>query len=188
MTNFEFDFILFSSFRRLLQRGTHDPQSDYAELIEDETNSQQRRIKTIPANASNNRSYVSSRFPIFNSCINMPVRYQTAFLSSLGFLISFGIRCNMGVSVVAMTHNETEKLPNGTVKLISVRLIMFLFFDKIEELFFSINSSLNSIGHRELSVWLIVHSSGVILSHKYREDIWQRNFRQISKCRICGGE
>jgi ACS family sodium-dependent inorganic phosphate cotransporter-like MFS transporter 6/7/8 len=50
----------------------------------------------------------------------MPVRYQTAFLSSLGFLISFGIRCNMGVSVVAMTHNETEKLPNGTVKLIKV--------------------------------------------------------------------
>jgi len=51
----------------------------------------------------------------------MPVRYQTAFLSSLGFLISFGIRCNMGVSVVAMTHNETEKLPNGTVKLIKVK-------------------------------------------------------------------
>jgi ACS family sodium-dependent inorganic phosphate cotransporter-like MFS transporter 6/7/8 len=51
----------------------------------------------------------------------MPVRYQTAFLSSLGFLISFGIRCNMGVSVVAMTHNETEKLPNGTIKLIKVK-------------------------------------------------------------------
>jgi len=26
----------------------------------------------------------------------------------------------MGVSVVAMTHNETEKLPNGTIKLIKV--------------------------------------------------------------------
>jgi MFS transporter, ACS family, solute carrier family 17 (sodium-dependent inorganic phosphate cotransporter), member 6/7/8 len=50
----------------------------------------------------------------------MPVRYQTAFLSSLGFLISFGIRCNMGVSVVSMTHNETEKLPNGTLRLIKV--------------------------------------------------------------------
>ncbi len=51
----------------------------------------------------------------------MPIRYQTAFLSSLGFLISFGIRCNMGVSVVAMTHNETEKFPNGTIKLIKVK-------------------------------------------------------------------
>jgi hypothetical protein len=29
----------------------------------------------------------------------------------------------MGVSVVAMTHNETEKLPNGTVKLIKVNFI-----------------------------------------------------------------
>jgi len=54
----------------------------------------------------------------------MPIRYQTAFLSSLGFLISFGIRCNMGVSVVAMTHNETEKLPNGTIKLIKVKFIL----------------------------------------------------------------
>jgi hypothetical protein len=27
----------------------------------------------------------------------------------------------MGVSVVAMTHNETEKFPNGTIKLIKVR-------------------------------------------------------------------
>ena len=53
----------------------------------------------------------------------MPVRYQTAFLSSLGFLISFGIRCNMGVSVVSMTHNETEKLPNGTVRLIKVTFL-----------------------------------------------------------------
>jgi hypothetical protein len=26
----------------------------------------------------------------------------------------------MGVSVVAMTHNETEKFPNGTIKLIKV--------------------------------------------------------------------
>jgi len=27
----------------------------------------------------------------------------------------------MGVSVVSMTHNETEKLPNGTIKLIKVK-------------------------------------------------------------------
>lgn len=34
-------------------------------------------------------------------------RYQLAVLSSLGFLISFGIRCNMGVAIVKMTKNET---------------------------------------------------------------------------------
>ncbi|CAF0897843.1 unnamed protein product [Adineta steineri] len=104
----------------LFQRTTHDPQSDYAELVEDEHGNQQRRIKTIPATSANYGSYNYSRFPLVNRIRNMPVRYQTAFLSSLGFLISFGIRCNMGVSVVAMTHNETEKLPNGTVKLIKL--------------------------------------------------------------------
>lgn len=47
----------------------------------------------------------------------MSKRYQIAFLSSLGFLISFGIRCNMGVAVVVMVHNQTkiDKYGNKTV-------------------------------------------------------------------------
>lgn len=112
--------------QRLFQRTTPSTQSDYAELDEDDSESSRRRIKTIPADSSNYGSYGYSRIPLVNRIRHMPVRYQTAFLSSLGFLISFGIRCNMGVSVVAMTHNETEKLPNGTVKLIKVNT--FLFF------------------------------------------------------------
>ncbi len=107
--------------QRLFQRTTHNPQSDYAELFEDDSVNPSRRIKTIPATSSKYGSEGYSRIPCVNSIRNMPVRYQTAFLSSLGFLISFGIRCNMGVSVVAMTHNETEKLPNGTIKLIKVK-------------------------------------------------------------------
>ena len=51
----------------------------------------------------------------------MPVRYRMAFLSSLGFLISFAIRCNMGVSIVAMNVDQTEISPNGTIKTIRVR-------------------------------------------------------------------
>lgn len=94
-------------------------QTDYSELVEDENSN--RRIHTIPATSSKYGSEGYSRIPLVNRIRNMPVRYQTAFLSSLGFLISFGIRCNMGVSVVAMTHNETEKFPNGTTKLIRVR-------------------------------------------------------------------
>ncbi|CAF1395391.1 unnamed protein product [Adineta ricciae] len=105
---------------RLFQRATHDPQSDYAELVEDDERNSQRRIKTIPSTSANYGSYGYSRIPFVNSIRNMPVRYQTAFLSSLGFLISFGIRCNMGVSVVAMTHNKTEKYPNGTIKLVQL--------------------------------------------------------------------
>ncbi|CAF3692061.1 unnamed protein product [Rotaria sp. Silwood1] len=104
----------------VFQRSSHNPQSDYAELVEDEYGNQRQRIKTIPATSSNSGSYGYSRIPFVNSIKSMPIRYKTAFLSSLGFLISFGIRCNMGVSVVAMTHNETEKLSNGTVRLIKL--------------------------------------------------------------------
>ena len=113
---------------RYFQRTRQDPQSDYAELVEDDNGTIHRRIKTISSNASKFGSDGFSRFPLVNSIKTMPIRYQTAFLSSLGFLISFGIRCNMGVSVVAMTHNETEKLPNGTIKLIKV-ILLFKFFD-----------------------------------------------------------
>ncbi|CAF0800069.1 unnamed protein product [Adineta steineri] len=102
------------------QRSDPDAQLDYAELVDDNDGTPHRRIKTIPATSSKYNSYVPSRFALINRIRTMPVRYQTAFLSSLGFLISFGIRCNMGVSVVAMTHNETEKLPNGTIKLIKL--------------------------------------------------------------------
>jgi hypothetical protein len=105
------------SFSRLVERSSANTQSDYDELVEDEDGTTRRRIKTIPSTSS---KYIPSRIRIIESIKTMPIRYQTAFLSSLGFLISFGIRCNMGVSVVAMTHNETEKFPNGTVKLIKV--------------------------------------------------------------------
>ncbi|CAF1005875.1 unnamed protein product [Rotaria sordida] len=111
---------LFYKATSVLQRSNPNSQSDYAELIEDDDGREHRRIKTIPATSSKYGSYIPSRFQFINSIKTMPVRYQTAFLSSLGFLISFGIRCNMGVSVVAMTHNETEKLPNGTIKLIKL--------------------------------------------------------------------
>ncbi|CAF4376319.1 unnamed protein product, partial [Rotaria sp. Silwood2] len=104
----------------VFQRSDPTSQSDYTELIEDDDETQGRHIKKIPATSSKYGSYIPSRFRFLDSIKNMPIRYQTAFLSSLGFLISFGIRCNMGVSVVAMTHNETEKLPNGTIKLIKL--------------------------------------------------------------------
>nr|CAG4640809.1 EOG090X04X8 [Eulimnadia texana] len=50
-------------------------------------------------------------------CCNMTKRYTIALLASIGFLISFGIRCNLGVAVVQMTANSTET---------GVRLVVFL--------------------------------------------------------------
>uniref|UniRef100_A0A8C6SHT6 Solute carrier family 17 member 8 n=1 Tax=Neogobius melanostomus TaxID=47308 RepID=A0A8C6SHT6_9GOBI len=42
-----------------------------------------------------------------------PVRYIIAILSGLGFCISFGIRCNLGVAIVEMVNNNTVYI-NGT--------------------------------------------------------------------------
>nr|CAG4646208.1 EOG090X04X8 [Macrothrix elegans] len=41
-------------------------------------------------------------------CCNMSKRYTVAMLASVGFLISFGIRCNLGVAIVQMISNSTE--------------------------------------------------------------------------------
>ena len=108
----------------MFQRRNSSFQSDYIELIENDNRTQHQYSRTIPKISS----YIPSRFRFIDSTRTMPIRYKIAFLSSLGFLISFGIRCNMGVSVVAMTHNETDKFPNGTSKLIKVNTYFFVFF------------------------------------------------------------
>ncbi|CAL1279418.1 unnamed protein product [Larinioides sclopetarius] len=41
-------------------------------------------------------------------CKNMSKRFTIALLSSIGFLISFGIRCNLGVAIVEMVSNKTD--------------------------------------------------------------------------------
>lgn len=42
---------------------------------------------------------------------DMTKRYTIALLSSIGFMISFGIRCNMGVAIVEMISNKTGDGP-----------------------------------------------------------------------------
>ncbi|XP_062932034.1 vesicular glutamate transporter 3 isoform X2 [Cynocephalus volans] len=41
------------------------------------------------------------------SCCGLPKRYIIAIMSGLGFCISFGIRCNLGVAIVEMVNNST---------------------------------------------------------------------------------
>lgn len=41
---------------------------------------------------------------------DMTKRYTIAILSSIGFMISFGIRCNMGVAIVEMISNKTGEV------------------------------------------------------------------------------
>ncbi|MEQ2175357.1 hypothetical protein GOODEAATRI_017202 [Goodea atripinnis] len=40
-------------------------------------------------------------------CFGLPRRYIIAIMSGLGFCISFGIRCNLGVAIVSMVNNST---------------------------------------------------------------------------------
>ncbi|KAM4036484.1 vesicular glutamate transporter 3 [Anomaloglossus baeobatrachus] len=40
-------------------------------------------------------------------CCGLPKRYIVAIMSGLGFCISFGIRCNLGVAIVEMVNNST---------------------------------------------------------------------------------
>uniref|UniRef100_A0A8C5N1R9 Vesicular glutamate transporter 1 n=1 Tax=Leptobrachium leishanense TaxID=445787 RepID=A0A8C5N1R9_9ANUR len=42
------------------------------------------------------------------TCFGLPRRYIIAILSGLGFCISFGIRCNLGVAIVDMVNNSTR--------------------------------------------------------------------------------
>ncbi|CAL8325586.1 unnamed protein product [Gadus morhua 'NCC'] len=41
------------------------------------------------------------------TCFGAPRRYIIAMMSGLGFCISFGIRCNLGVAIVSMVNNST---------------------------------------------------------------------------------
>lgn len=50
------------------------------------------------------------------SCGGLPKRYIIAILSGLGFCISFGIRCNLGVAIVEMVNNNTVYV-NGSLVL-----------------------------------------------------------------------
>ena len=111
--------------------------AEYGELVDeaeypggysaDESSKASGRTKSANSYVPSPLQPVISMLP----CYNMSKRYQIAFLSSLGFLISFGIRCNMGVAVVVMVHNQTktDKYGNKTfiVCYLYSKYIHFLF-------------------------------------------------------------
>ncbi|KAM3919673.1 vesicular glutamate transporter 2 [Leptodactylus fuscus] len=50
------------------------------------------------------------------TCFGLPRRYIIAIMSGLGFCISFGIRCNLGVAIVDMVNNSTIHQNGKTIK------------------------------------------------------------------------
>ena len=65
-------------------------------------------------------------------CAQCSCRYTIAFLSSVGFMISFGIRCNMGVAILQMTSNRTEDTGKTVVS--------YVFYICLNNSWFSNNS------------------------------------------------
>ena len=55
------------------------------------------------------------------TCFGAPRRYIIAMMSGLGFCISFGIRCNLGVAIVSMVNNSTIHR-DGKIIVVEVRL------------------------------------------------------------------
>lgn len=58
------------------------------------------------------------------TCFGLPRRYIIAIMSGLGFCISFGIRCNLGVAIVGMVNNSTIH-KDGKIIITEVPIIFF---------------------------------------------------------------
>lgn len=53
------------------------------------------------------------------TCFGLPRRYIIAILSGIGFCISFGIRCNLGVAIVSMVNSHTIYRDNKEIVVVS---------------------------------------------------------------------
>lgn len=62
------------------------------------------------------------------TCFGLPRRYIIAILSGLGFCISFGIRCNLGVAIVSMVNDHTVYKGNKEVLVVSGTVLMYLYY------------------------------------------------------------
>jgi len=115
---------------------------DYGQLDEvpDEVGSRGRRGGRSQGPLDQLRDYCGPHgcYP----CSRCTTRFQLALLSSVGFCISFGIRCNMGLAVLQMTSNATRWTlapimksihPNLTIAM--VRLLKFSWHQQLWETF-----------------------------------------------------
>lgn len=84
----------------------------------------QENGETIELSAEGRPEVVEEKeLPVVDcTCFGMPRRYIIAILSGLGFCISFGIRCNLGVAIVSMVNDHTVYY--GKKPIIMVRVLM----------------------------------------------------------------
>ncbi|XP_041858452.1 solute carrier family 17 member 7a isoform X2 [Melanotaenia boesemani] len=77
----------------------------------------QQNGETIELSAEGRPELVEEKeLPVVDcTCFGLPRRYIIAILSGLGFCISFGIRCNLGVAIVSMVNDHTVYKGNKEV-------------------------------------------------------------------------
>ncbi|KAG7226355.1 hypothetical protein INR49_013766, partial [Caranx melampygus] len=77
----------------------------------------QENGETIELSAEGRPELVEEKeMPVVDcTCFGLPRRYIIAILSGLGFCISFGIRCNLGVAIVSMVNSHTIYRDNKEV-------------------------------------------------------------------------
>ncbi|XP_077595609.1 vesicular glutamate transporter 1-like isoform X2 [Stigmatopora nigra] len=77
----------------------------------------QENGETIELSAEGRPELVEEKeLPVVDcTCFGLPRRYIIAILSGIGFCISFGIRCNLGVAIVSMVNSHTVYRDNKEV-------------------------------------------------------------------------
>ncbi|XP_054713555.1 vesicular glutamate transporter 1-like [Uloborus diversus] len=111
-------FIIFSS--KLTKK-----DDEHGFLGDDELGSEYYEDLSAPARKVRSRAFMEPDCPC---CRNLSKRYTIALMSSLGFIISFGIRCNMGVAVVKMVDSKGGKTPEFTWTTGTIGLVDSSFF------------------------------------------------------------
>uniref|UniRef100_A0AAR2M3E8 Vesicular glutamate transporter 1 n=1 Tax=Pygocentrus nattereri TaxID=42514 RepID=A0AAR2M3E8_PYGNA len=95
------------------------PASPSVRIIE----KRQENGETIELSAEGRPELVEEKeLPVVDcTCFGLPRRYIIAILSGLGFCISFGIRCNLGVAVVSMVNNHTIYRGGKPINVVSAQ-------------------------------------------------------------------
>lgn len=85
----------------------------------------QQNGETIELSAEGRPELVEEKeLPIVDcTCFGLPRRYIIAILSGLGFCISFGIRCNLGVAIVSMVNDHTVYSGKKPVIVVSISVL-----------------------------------------------------------------
>ena len=124
--------------------------------------------------------------PAVPNAATSPSATRWALLSGLGFLILFGIRCNMGVAIIAMVSNRTISTVTGAV-LVSMtsRQRGYTLNDELLVCSWFAGSCLcrsrNLTGMlRPRGSWKAL-SSGVTSSRRYRVASWPPAIRPTSE-------